>query len=116
MRAPADSREHQYATDRAKRDAEVRGFTLTRADWRAIFLAITDGLAGETKAPPHVAASLRGLTRNNERWTVCWRGVSLDAIYDPGFAVIVRLEDGRGPIAPVIRPAPSLRHTVAAWP
>lgn len=107
---------HTYATDRAKRDAADRGLTLINADWRAMFLAITDTLTDDLVAPAHVTATFRGRTRESERWAISWKEIGFDVIYNPDMAVIVKLIDGAAPVeraAPRQTQPPELARAVA---
>ena len=91
----AIEREHVYATQEARDGAASRGFTLSLADWRAIFLAITDTMAddGRRLARTDVTATFVGPVRQGERWSIRIGGRAFDVMYDRVKAVVYRVTD-----------------------
>jgi hypothetical protein len=100
-----------YCTGPAVDGAYQRGFDLSAADWRAIFLAITDTIATDGKKSDRddIAAEFAGPMRDSmERWTITLPKGRLDALYDPFRAVVYRVADsGRLPSAMSENPPPS---------
>jgi hypothetical protein len=79
----------QYATQTAISRAYAIGLRLSEADWREVFLAISDEVAGE-RAAQNVCATFIGAVRDGaERWTVTQAGRQFDVIYDPETVRIV---------------------------
>jgi len=98
-----------YSTGAAVDGAWQRGFDLSGADWRAVFLAITDHFATDGKRcdRDHVAAEYVGQIRDGmERWTISFSGRQFDALYDPFRAVVYRVVDGAQPLQTMIDAQP----------
>lgn len=88
-------REQSYSTEEACDGAIARGFDLSLADWRAVFLAMTDTLAtdGEVSLRSNITARFIGPVRDGERWTIFVNTRSFDALYDKHKAVVYRVID-----------------------
>src|ERR1700757_1785404 len=95
----------QYATQTAISRAQAIGLRLSDEDWREVFLAISDEIAGERLAQ-NVSATFIGAVRDGaERWSVTTAGRQFDVIYDPVTVRIVLVIRPRDPDAqPTIVP------------
>lgn len=107
-----------YATSAAINRANAIGLNLSLANWREIFLAITDKIASDPPAANKVTAAFIGSVRDGgERWAIQISGRQFDVIYDPMIAKIVTLirprEQDRQP-AIVPRITPPLKSNTAA--
>lgn len=87
----------QWATQSARDGALARGFDLSRAAWRNVFLAITDTMAGDghRSSNPHITAAYLGPVRQGERWAVVCHGRRFDVLYAPKIPVILGMTDPR---------------------
>ena len=94
-----------YASPVAIGRANAVGLNLSLANWRDIFLAITDTMS-EERAAPDVTASFVGKVRDGgERWRIAIPSREFDVIYDPAIARIVLVIRSRDPDAqPAIVP------------
>jgi hypothetical protein len=88
---------HVYATLSAVEESQMLGFIIRRDDWRDIFLAITDTLAGDGQQSIKLtAARYVGPVRIGERWSVVIVGQArFDVLYDPSQARIYRVAQPR---------------------
>jgi hypothetical protein len=98
-----------YVTQGAISRANAVGLNLSLADWRGIFLAITDEIASDPPAAQNVSASFIGNVRDGgERWRINIPGREFDVIYEPASARIVLVIRPRDPDAqPAVLPKPT---------
>lgn len=106
-----------YATPTAISRANAAGLNLSPADWREIFLAITDEVSSDPPTAQSITASFVGAVRDGgERWHIMTQAREFDVIYDPVAARIVlvlRPRGGDAKPAIVPNPIPPLRGKVA---
>ena len=89
-----------YATTEAIADAAALGLTVSQSDFRDVMLAITDAVLGKGDV-----ASFIGPTRTAERWGIKLALMPVEVIYDPGRAILVRVQSARpGAPAPAVAP------------
>jgi hypothetical protein len=97
-----------YASPVAIQRANAAGLNLSLANWREIFLAITDTMSDE-RAALNVSAEFVGHVRDGgERWRIKIPHKEFDVIYDPRQARIVLVIRPRDPDA---QPAVVPNHT-----
>lgn len=105
-----------YATPTAISRVNAAGLNLSLANWREIFLAITDEIVGD-RSVQTVSASYVGNVRDGgERWHIKIPTREFDVIYDPGVALIVlvlRPREGDAQPAILPKPTPPLKGNVA---
>lgn len=105
-----------YATQTAISRANAIGLNLSLEDWRAIFLAITDEIAGETTVENVSASLVSGVRDSGERWHVNAHGREFDVIYDRLVArivLVIRPRDPDDQPAVLPKPAPPLKGKAA---
>lgn len=106
-----------YASKVAITQANAIGLSLSLADWREIFLAITDTMVDE-KAAIVTAAYVGNVRDGGERWAIKIPSRSFDVIYDPFAARVVlvlratREPDRHPAIVPKINPPLKGRATL----
>lgn len=85
-----------YASKVAITQANAIGLSLSLADWREIFLAITDTMVDE-KASIVTATYVGNVRDGGERWAIKIPSRSFDVIYDPFAARVVLVLRPREP-------------------
>lgn len=91
-----------YAAPAAIANARGRGVDFSLADWRDIFLAITDTLAadGPRSVARNVRAQLVGPLRDGaERWRIRAPRGAFDCVYYPDRACVMSIIQPREPQA-----------------
>lgn len=107
-----------YASQIAITRARAVGLDLRDANWREIFLAITDEIASDPPSAPDVSAGFVGKVRDGaERWRIIFRGRQFDVIYDPAISriiLVIRSQDPDTHTAVLPKPTPPLKGNAAA--
>lgn len=105
-----------YVTQSEINRAKAVGLNLSLANWREIFLAITDEIAREPPAASNVVAAFIGKFRDGgERWRITHPYWEFDVIYDPALAriVLVLRRDPDAQPAVLPNPTPPLKGKAA---